>query len=683
MRVCPRCHSIYATKVQWCGIDNAQLVDQPNDPLIGTELERYRIVENLGIGGMGCVYRAKHTFIDRQYAIKVLFGEFAGDPKFQERFRREAKSVSQIRHPNIVTVEDFGTTPEGLTFLAMEMVTGKTLEHTIEKEAPFSPVRAAQIIRQVVAALGAAHELGFVHRDVKPSNVMLSDREGIEFVKILDFGAVGLRSLPADQRLTSVGHIIGTPTYMAPEQSQDPSVGPPADLYAVGTILYEMLTGSPPFVGKGRAEVLIKHIMEEPPPAPPSRGLEHLIAALLRKQPERRPQTAREVINAIDELGLDIAIVTDAPQLPQSALLTTELPRRGRSESFARTPGRASTPSTNPRAATDPDDHPTPAEGPPPDLLGYDTFPALETGERSGEGSWEGTVPYGDLTSDDLGTTARRHIPGSVDDDEFASSTHREPIPGSENATDAVVPVRDLMDDLDRDTGPITDPGPDGPPVNAEAPGAAGEEAALGWGPTLVDLRYVASETTPTTIEEDDLPTGDLDPDALVAPSSPNGFEHEKTPLLDQALTVKDRHQDSLEPSISDVDSDTTVPDPSPDADSLAAATMELPAQKRPEPSRTMPLVRSTSGDYLEESEESLSMKPRVIPVVDTAHSSLRGKPDAPRSKSAQIIPWAVAVILLLGAAIAAFLLWGGHSQASERMTIEAAARPEAPLNRE
>lgn len=287
--------------MQWCGLDGELLVDAPRDPLIGKTLDRYRVIEQLGVGGMGCVYRARHAVIDREYAIKVLFGDFACDEKFQARFKREAQSVSKIRHPNIVSVEDFGTTPQGLTFLVMELVRGRTLEALIEAEAPLSPARTARILRQIAAGLGAAHRLGFVHRDVKPSNMMLTDGES---VKILDFGAVNLRSLPTDQRLTTIGHIIGTPTYMAPEQTQDPNVGPPADLYALGVLAFEMLTGQPPFTGPGRAEILIKHLTEDPPPLPPSGGLERLVAQLLSKLPEQRPQSSEEVIRLLDGLPL-------------------------------------------------------------------------------------------------------------------------------------------------------------------------------------------------------------------------------------------------------------------------------------------------------------------------------------------------------------------------------------------
>ena len=296
---------MYAGLATRCTLDEAHLVEQVRDPLVGRQLDRYHVEERLGIGGMGCVYRARHSVIDRAYAIKVLFGDFANNDKFQARFRREATSISKIRHPNIVQVEDFGRTPQGLTFLAMELVRGQTLERVLEQEGRISAWRAGNIASQIASGLGAAHRLGFIHRDVKPSNIMLSPTPRPESVKLLDFGAVSLRTEPSDERLTAVGHIIGTPTYMAPEQSQDPGVGPTADIYALGVLLYEMLAGKPPFHGHNRAAVIVQHLTEPPPPLPPSEGLEHLVDWMLRKLPEERPQSMDEVTAELDRLGLN------------------------------------------------------------------------------------------------------------------------------------------------------------------------------------------------------------------------------------------------------------------------------------------------------------------------------------------------------------------------------------------
>src|SRR5262245_25713737 len=221
---------------------------------------------------MGCVYRATHTVLPREYAIKVLFRDFASNATQIERFRREAQAASTMSHQNIVSVADFVALPNGLTFIVMELVAGRTLERAIQSEAPFSPLRTANIAKQVAAGLGEAHRMGFVHRDVKPSNIMLGQGPKGEQVKILDFGVVGIGQTPIAARLTAIGHIIGTPTYMAPEQVHDPGVGPPADLYALGVIMFEMLAGEPPFTGVDRTEVFIKHISVAPPQLPPADG---------------------------------------------------------------------------------------------------------------------------------------------------------------------------------------------------------------------------------------------------------------------------------------------------------------------------------------------------------------------------------------------------------------------------
>lgn len=312
--------------------DGTDLVDSERDPLVGQRLDRYVVEEQLGEGGMGCVYRARHTVLDREYAIKVLFADFARDARFVARFRREAQSMSRVRHEHIVNVEDFGTSPEGRTFLVMELVHGRTLLEVIAQEAPIPPVRAGLFLKQMLEGLGAAHGGGFVHRDVKPANVMVGYDGAKEHIKILDFGTVSLRSMPSNERLTHVGHIIGTPTYMAPEQTQDPSVGPTADLYALGVVLYEMLTGVPPFTGVGRAEVMVKHITVPPPNAPPSAGLERLVQWLLRKLPSERPQSAEQALAFLRDLDLEApdkedTSLTPLPDAGEFPSLTSSLDR--------------------------------------------------------------------------------------------------------------------------------------------------------------------------------------------------------------------------------------------------------------------------------------------------------------------------------------------------------------------
>jgi serine/threonine protein kinase len=310
MRVCPRCRSIYSMPVDRCGIDGTPVVETELDPLVGTRLDRYDVLELLGQGAMGCVYRARHNVLASEYAIKVLYGNLALNHRLIERFRREAQAIGQMKHPNIVEVADFGQTAEGLTFLVMQLVAGRTLEDALaEDSADFPAERIARIARQIASGLGEAHRRGFVHRDMKPANVMLADMDGLEVVKILDFGVVGLIQQAAMQRLTIAGHIVGTPNYMAPEQARTSTVGPAADLYALGVIVYEMLAGRPPFEGLGVAEVLLKQINEPPPPLRPevNPGLAKLTRWLLEKKPEDRPAHAARVIAEIDRLNLDVA----------------------------------------------------------------------------------------------------------------------------------------------------------------------------------------------------------------------------------------------------------------------------------------------------------------------------------------------------------------------------------------
>src|SRR5688572_16033013 len=186
MRVCPHCKTPYTTNIEFCGIDGARLVESDTDPLIGATIDRYRIVEKLGGGGMAAVYRAVHTVIDRQCALKVLFGELASDKAFTERFKREAQTASRIKHPNVVEVLDFGTTSEGASFLLMELLEARPLNTVIGAEGPLTASRTAWIARDCAAGLAAAHALGFVHRDLKPANVMIVvDKEtGHERAKI-------------------------------------------------------------------------------------------------------------------------------------------------------------------------------------------------------------------------------------------------------------------------------------------------------------------------------------------------------------------------------------------------------------------------------------------------------------------------------------------------------------------
>src|SRR5687768_16535443 len=178
MWVCPQCHLVFRDqRVGTCAIHGARLVEQDFDPLVGRTVDRYQILERLGGGAMGSVYRAKHAVLDRPCAIKVLYGEYAHDENLRKRFEREAKAVSRIRHPNVVAVSDFGSS-DTITFLVMDYVEGIPLDRIIEDEAPLTPSRTARIVQQIAAGLQEAHSQGFVHRDMKPPNVMVSGPHG-------------------------------------------------------------------------------------------------------------------------------------------------------------------------------------------------------------------------------------------------------------------------------------------------------------------------------------------------------------------------------------------------------------------------------------------------------------------------------------------------------------------------
>ncbi len=241
-----------------------------DDPLIGRVLsERYRIVRKIGEGGMGCVYQAQHALIEKKIALKVLFMDLTRRADIVARFLQEAKSASRIGHENVIDISDFGQSPEGLVYIAMEYLDGQDLGKTLRSERTMEWARARPILMQITKALRAAHEHGIIHRDMKPENVYLVQREGRpDFVKVLDFGiAKVVTSDDADApRLTQTGMIFGTPEYMSPEQAQGHPPDHRVDVYAVGCIMYHMLTGSVPFMADSFMGILTKHLLEPPVP---------------------------------------------------------------------------------------------------------------------------------------------------------------------------------------------------------------------------------------------------------------------------------------------------------------------------------------------------------------------------------------------------------------------------------
>ncbi|HEY3234802.1 MAG TPA: serine/threonine-protein kinase, partial [Polyangiaceae bacterium] len=276
--------------------------------LVGRILaDRYRILRHLGSGGMGAVYRAEHIHMRKAVAVKVLHREMTYLPEVVLRFEREAVAAARIDHPNVAAATDFGRLEDGSFYLVLEFIEGRSLSSVLRSEKPLPVNRALLITRQIAQALGAAHEVGIVHRDLKPDNVMLIERgDDPDFVKVLDFGIAKVHiDDSASQQLTQVGSVFGTPEYMAPEQAQGAAqVDARADLYTLGTVLYEMLSGSTPFKDNDLIVVLTRLLTQEPPPLPEGvdREVADLVMGLLRKKPDERPQTAKDVVERIDLL---------------------------------------------------------------------------------------------------------------------------------------------------------------------------------------------------------------------------------------------------------------------------------------------------------------------------------------------------------------------------------------------
>jgi serine/threonine-protein kinase len=297
-------------------VNDATVVE--TDPQVGRVLaDRYRIVKLLGSGGMGSVYRAEHVHMQKPVAVKILHRHMTTNAEVVARFEREAVAAGRIEHPNVAAATDFGKLEDGSFYLALEYVEGKSLGDVLDA-GPLSPYRALVVARQIADALGAAHAAGIVHRDLKPDNVLLVERDGLaDFVKVLDFGIAKLHldEGSGQKPLTQIGTIFGTPQYMSPEQGQGRPVDGRSDLYALGIMLYEMLSGKLPFDADDLVVLIMRQVTEAPPPLPDSipAPVRALTAQLLEKNPEARVQSAGELVERIDELLGELASSSRVP----------------------------------------------------------------------------------------------------------------------------------------------------------------------------------------------------------------------------------------------------------------------------------------------------------------------------------------------------------------------------------
>ena len=300
MMECPRCGRCEEHDVSQCPSDGTAMRPVPSVPR--TVDNKYRIEQLLGRGGMGAVYRARDMRLDRLVALKVVRAELLGDPEARRRFRREAQIVARLQHPSIVAVYDYGTFPDGGAYLVMELVRGEDLRHVLQREGRLDIAESMQILTAVCAAIGAAHREGVLHRDLKPENILLPG--GGAPAKVLDFGVakIVVESPPregeddgadAQTALTAAGMIIGTPAYMAPEQFHAVEADARTDVFSLGVVAYEMLSGELPF-GRGTLADVVLAQARGVPPMPPGlipAAAERAIRSALDADPDRRPPT--------------------------------------------------------------------------------------------------------------------------------------------------------------------------------------------------------------------------------------------------------------------------------------------------------------------------------------------------------------------------------------------------------
>lgn len=301
-RQCSRCARLYTAAREVCVVDGEPL-EPPDgivrDRMLGrTLLDRYRLEGRIGQGGHGAVYVARQLSIGRDVAIKLLMEQPAQDAEIVQRFEREARIISQLRHPNTLELYDFGQSEDGQVFLVTELLEGAALDQTL-KAGPLSEARTLRILYSICGALAEAHHKGVIHRDLKPPNVFLADVSGEEVVKVLDFG---IARLAEDGIQTATGKLFGTPTYMSPEQARGDTLDARTDLYSLGVLAYQCLSGQVPFRASTPMGLLMKHVQEDPPafdalkpPTTISEPVRALVFSLLAKLPDDRPPTADAV----------------------------------------------------------------------------------------------------------------------------------------------------------------------------------------------------------------------------------------------------------------------------------------------------------------------------------------------------------------------------------------------------
>lgn len=314
-RVCAKCQFEDETGLKICPRDGSPMTSRAKDPLLGQLIaDKYEIQSMLGKGGMSVVYKAKHNMMNRMVAVKMLRQELVAVPQLLQRFKQESNAVSALRHPNIVTVFDYGLMDSnGTPYLIMDYLEGDVLSDILKREKQLTPERAIPLFAQACDALAHAHDQGVIHRDIKPSNLLVrKEKNGEESLTIFDFGIAKMLGQDGStiHKLTTSGEVFGSPLYMSPEQCSGEHVGKKTDTYSLACVLYEALTGQPPLGGTSPMETLMKHVNEDPPtlsevaPGLDIPGqLEDAIMQALSKNPDDRQESMREFRDQILEAG--------------------------------------------------------------------------------------------------------------------------------------------------------------------------------------------------------------------------------------------------------------------------------------------------------------------------------------------------------------------------------------------
>ncbi len=340
-KICLRCGSKFGSRAEYCPHDGSLLAtdDEIADPLLGTVLlEQFRVEKQIGVGGMGTVYRAHQTTFGRDVAIKVLRQELARDEQAVARFEREARLATSLDHPNLVRVFLSGRLPDNRLYIVMELLEGRSLADELDDHGPPSLERAVIMIMKLCAGLDAVHAAGIVHRDIKPENVYLvkRGRDG-DFVKLVDFGVARvLEADGTDPTTTQNGRVFGTATYISPEAATGDDTDRRSDIYSLGVLSYQLLTGELPFEGTTAGAVLMQHVHNEPPPlrtkgrgAEVPDGVARVVMRALSKEPEARPQTLAEFLDSLAEAAGNAGLLADARALLLGTVWGDELAAPG------------------------------------------------------------------------------------------------------------------------------------------------------------------------------------------------------------------------------------------------------------------------------------------------------------------------------------------------------------------